>query len=61
MNFFDHQRAAKGTTFKLVFLFVAAVVALVAAIDGAAVIAMLYLQAITRRSAPPRFSPWSSS
>jgi Zn-dependent protease with chaperone function/uncharacterized tellurite resistance protein B-like protein len=43
MNFFDHQRAAKGTTLKLVFLFVAAVVALVAAIDGAAVIAMLYL------------------
>lgn len=43
MNFFDHQRAAKGTTLKLVFLFAAAVVALVAAIDGAAVIAMLYL------------------
>ncbi len=43
MNFFDHQRAAKGTTLKLVFLFVAAVVALVAAIDGAAVLAMTYL------------------
>ena len=27
MNFFDHQRAAKGTTLKLVLLFVAAVVA----------------------------------
>ncbi len=40
MNFFDHQRAAKGTTLKLVFLFAAAVVALVAAIDAAAVIAM---------------------
>src|SRR6478672_6079142 len=43
MNFFDHQRAAKGTTLKLVLLFVAAVLALVAAIDGAAVLAMLYL------------------
>ena len=43
MNFFDHQRAAKGTTLKLVFLFAAAVIALVAAIDAAAVIAMLYL------------------
>ncbi len=43
MNFFDHQRAAKGTTLKLVFLFAAAVVALVAAINGAAVAAMLYL------------------
>ncbi|MCV7301360.1 M48 family metallopeptidase [Mycobacterium barrassiae] len=43
MNFFDHQRAARGTTLKLVFLFAAAVVALVAAIDGAAVVAMLYL------------------
>jgi Zn-dependent protease with chaperone function len=43
MNFFDHQRAAKGTTLKLVFLFAAAVVALVAAIDGAAVIALQYL------------------
>ena len=29
MNFFDHQRAAKGTTLKLVFLFVVAVVAMV--------------------------------
>src|SRR6476661_103995 len=43
MNFFDHQRAAKGTTLKLVFLFAAAVIALVAAIDAAAVVAMLYL------------------
>ena len=43
MNFFDHQRAAKGTTLKLVFLFVAAVVALVAAVDGAAVIALRFL------------------
>ena len=43
MNFFDHQRAAKGTTLKLVLLFVAAVVALVAAVDGAAVLAMRYL------------------
>ncbi|AEV74321.1 Zn-dependent protease with chaperone function [Mycolicibacterium rhodesiae NBB3] len=43
MNFFDHQRAAKGTTLKLVFLFAAAVVALVAAVDAAAVVAMLYL------------------
>ncbi len=37
MNFFEHQRAAKGTTLKLVFLFVVAVVALVAGIDGAVV------------------------
>ncbi len=43
MNFFEHQRAAKGTTLKLVLLFGAAVMALVAAIDAAAVIAMLYL------------------
>ncbi|EHB46941.1 peptidase M48 Ste24p [Mycolicibacterium rhodesiae JS60] len=43
MNFFDHQRAAKGTTLKLVFLFAAAVVALVAAIDGAAVIALQFV------------------
>jgi len=43
MNFFDHQRAAKGTTLKLVLLFVATVLALVAAIDGAAMLAMLYL------------------
>ncbi len=43
MNFFEHQRAAKGTTLKLVFLFAAAVVALVAAIDAAAVLAMVYL------------------
>ena len=34
MNFFDHQRAAKGTTLKLVFLFVLAVVAIVVVIDG---------------------------
>ncbi|MDX1887183.1 M48 family metallopeptidase [Mycolicibacterium sp. 120270] len=43
MNFFEHQRAARGTTLKLVFLFAAAVVALVAAIDAAAVITMVYL------------------
>ena len=43
MNFFDHQRAAKGTTLKLVFLFAVAVVALVAAIDVAAVLALMYL------------------
>jgi Zn-dependent protease with chaperone function len=43
MNFFDHQRAAKGTTLKLVFLFAVAVVALVAAIDVSAVIALMYL------------------
>jgi Zn-dependent protease with chaperone function len=43
MNFFDHQRAAKGTTLKLVFLFAVAVVALVAAIDVAAVLALTYL------------------
>ena len=43
MNFFDHQRAAKGTTLKLVFLFAVAVVALVAAIDIAAVLALTYL------------------
>jgi Zn-dependent protease with chaperone function len=43
MNFFDHQRAAKGTTLKLVLLFAVAVVALVAAIDVAAVLAMTYL------------------
>jgi Zn-dependent protease with chaperone function/uncharacterized tellurite resistance protein B-like protein len=42
MNFFEHQRAAKGTTLKLVFLFVVAVVALVAGIDGAVAIAMAY-------------------
>ena len=42
MNFFDHQRAAKGTTVKLVFLFAAAVVAMVAGIDGAVAIAMQY-------------------
>ena len=45
MNFFDHQRRAKGTTLKLVFLFVAAVVALVAGIDAAAVLAMEYKHA----------------
>jgi len=44
MNFFDHQRAAKGTTLKLVFLFVVAVVAMVAGIDGAVAIAMAYKQ-----------------
>ncbi len=43
MNFFDHQRAARGTTLKLVFLFAVAVVALVAAIDIAAVLALTYL------------------
>lgn len=43
MNFFEHQRAAKGSTLKLVFLFAAAVVALVAAVDAAAVIAIVYL------------------
>lgn len=43
MNFFDHQRAAKGTTLKLVFLFAAAVVALVAAVDAAAVVALTFL------------------
>jgi Zn-dependent protease with chaperone function len=43
MNFFEHQRAARGTTLKLVFLFAVAVVALVAAIDVAAVLAMTYL------------------
>src|SRR5690348_11353177 len=42
MNFFDHQRAAKGSTLKLVILFAVAVVALVAAIDVAAVLAMMY-------------------
>lgn len=42
MNFFDHQRAAKGTTLKLVFLFAAAVVALVAGVDAAAALAMGY-------------------
>ena len=42
MNFFEHQRAAKGTTLKLVLLFLVAVVALVAGIDGAVVIAMAY-------------------
>ncbi|ORV47360.1 peptidase M48 [Mycolicibacter engbaekii] len=43
MNFFEHQRAAKGTTLKLVLLFGAAVLALVAAINAAAVIALVYL------------------
>jgi Zn-dependent protease with chaperone function len=43
MNFFDHQRAAKGTTLKLVLLFSTAVVALVAAIDSAAVIALQFV------------------
>src|ERR1700760_1003388 len=42
MNFFDHQRAAKGSTLKLVFLFVIAVVAMVAGIEGAVAIAMAY-------------------
>jgi Zn-dependent protease with chaperone function len=42
VNFFDSQRAAKGTTLKLVFLFVTAVVAMVAVIDGAAAIAMRF-------------------
>jgi Zn-dependent protease with chaperone function/uncharacterized tellurite resistance protein B-like protein len=42
MNFFDHQRAAKGSTLKLVFLFVIAVVTMVAGIDGAVAIAMAY-------------------
>jgi Zn-dependent protease with chaperone function len=42
MNFFDHQRAAKGTTLKLVFLFAAAVVALVAGVDAAAALAVGY-------------------
>ncbi|WP_123028810.1 M48 family metallopeptidase [Mycolicibacterium stellerae] len=42
MNFFDHQRAAKGSTLKLVFLFVAAVVALVAGVDAAAALALAY-------------------
>lgn len=45
MNFFEHQRAAKGNTLKLVLLFGAAVTALVAAVDAAAVIAMVYLTA----------------
>ena len=45
MNFFDHQRAAKGTTLKLVFLFVVAVVAMVAVIDAAAALAMTYKRA----------------
>jgi Zn-dependent protease with chaperone function len=40
MNFFDHQRAAKGTTLKLVLLFAAAVVALVAGVDAAAALAL---------------------
>src|SRR6478736_6206371 len=42
MNFFDHQRAAKGTTAKLVFLFAAAVLAMVAGIDAAVAIVMGY-------------------
>lgn len=42
MNFFEHQRAAKGTTLKLVVLFLVAVLALVAGIDGAVAIAMAY-------------------
>lgn len=42
MNFFDHQRAAKGTTLKLVFLFVVAVVAMVASIDAVAALVMMY-------------------
>jgi Zn-dependent protease with chaperone function len=45
MNFFDHQRRAKGTTLKLVFMFVVAVLALVAGIDGVAVLAMKYKRA----------------
>lgn len=45
MNFFEHQRAAKGNTLKLVLLFGAAVTALVAAVDAAAVTAMFYLTA----------------
>ncbi len=42
MNFFDHQRRAKGTTLKLVLLFAAAVLALVAGLDAVAVIVMGY-------------------
>jgi Zn-dependent protease with chaperone function/uncharacterized tellurite resistance protein B-like protein len=45
MNFFDHQRAAKGTTLKLVVLFAAAVVAMVAGIDAVVAIAMGYKRA----------------
>ena len=41
MNFFDHQRAAKGITLKLVFLFVVAVVAMVASIDAVAALVMM--------------------
>jgi Zn-dependent protease with chaperone function len=47
MNFFDHQRRAKGTTLKLVFLFAAAVLALVVGLDAVAVLVMGY-----RRSEP---------
>jgi Zn-dependent protease with chaperone function len=42
VNFFESQRKAKGTTLKLVFLFAAAVIAMVAVIDGVAVGAMMY-------------------
>ncbi len=45
MNFFDHQRRAKGTTLKLVLMFAVAVLALVAGIDAVAVIVMKYKQA----------------
>lgn len=45
MNFFDHQRAARSSTLKLVFLFIVAVVAMVAFIDAAAAVAMTYRRA----------------
>ncbi|EUA18996.1 peptidase M48 family protein [Mycobacterium kansasii 662] len=45
MNFFDHQRAARSSTLKLVLLFIVAVVAMVAFIDAAAAVAMTYQRA----------------
>lgn len=42
MNFFDNQRAARGTTLKLVVLFIAAVVATVGLIDAATALALTY-------------------
>lgn len=42
MNFFDHQRAAKGTTAKLVFLFITAVAAMVGLIDAVAALVLTY-------------------
>lgn len=45
MNFFDNQRAARGATLKLIFLFAIAVLATVGFIDAVAVLALTYKDA----------------